>query len=87
MRLSMGMVFQDFNLFPHMTTLGNVIEGLVTVKKMSRRSAIPIGEKYLAKVGLLEKTRCYTHPPLRRSKAARRDRPRPGDGAEGDAVR
>jgi ABC-type polar amino acid transport system ATPase subunit len=55
LRLSMGMVFQDFNLFPHMTTLGNVIEGLVTVKKMSREAAIPIGEKYLAKVGLLEK--------------------------------
>jgi ABC-type polar amino acid transport system ATPase subunit len=55
MRMSMGMVFQDFNLFPHMTALGNVIEGLVTVKKMSREGAIPIGEKYLDKVGLLGK--------------------------------
>ncbi len=55
MRLSMGMVFQEFNLFPHMTALGNVIEGLVTVKKISRATAIPIGEKYLDKVGLLEK--------------------------------
>jgi ABC-type polar amino acid transport system ATPase subunit len=55
MRLSMGMVFQEFNLFPHMTTLGNVIEGLMTVKKMSRAEAIPIGEKYLDKVGLLGK--------------------------------
>jgi ABC-type polar amino acid transport system ATPase subunit len=55
LRLSMGMVFQDFNLFPHMTALGNVIEGLVTVKKMSRANAIPIGEKYLQKVGLLDK--------------------------------
>jgi ABC-type polar amino acid transport system ATPase subunit len=55
LRLSMGMVFQDFNLFPHMTALGNVIEGLVTVKKMNKAQAIPLGEKYLAKVGLLDK--------------------------------
>src|SRR4030067_1870710 len=33
MRLNTGMVFQEFNLFPHMTALGNVIEGLLTVKK------------------------------------------------------
>jgi ABC-type polar amino acid transport system ATPase subunit len=39
LRLSMGMVFQEFNLFPHMTALGNVIEGLITVKKMSREQA------------------------------------------------
>jgi ABC-type polar amino acid transport system ATPase subunit len=55
LRLSMGMVFQEFNLFPHMTTLGNVIEGLVTVKKIPKDKAVAIGEKYLDKVGLLEK--------------------------------
>jgi ABC-type polar amino acid transport system ATPase subunit len=55
LRLSTGMVFQEFNLFPHMTTIDNVIEGLVTVKKMKKDQAIPIGEKYLQKVGLLEK--------------------------------
>lgn len=55
LRLSTGMVFQEFNLFPHMTALGNVIEGLVTVKKMKKEAAIPIGEKYLAKVGLEDK--------------------------------
>jgi ABC-type polar amino acid transport system ATPase subunit len=38
-----------------MTVLDNVIEGLVTVKKMKKESAIPIGEKYLQKVGLFEK--------------------------------
>ena len=55
LRLSMGMVFQEFNLFPHMTALENVIEGLITVKKMPKDQAILIGEKYLDKVGLLQK--------------------------------
>jgi ABC-type polar amino acid transport system ATPase subunit len=55
LRLSTGMVFQEFNLFPNMTTIENVIEGLVTVKKMKKEEAIPIGEKYLKKVGLFEK--------------------------------
>jgi ABC-type polar amino acid transport system ATPase subunit len=60
MRLNTGMVFQDFNLFPHMTALDNVIEGLVTVKKMPKDKAIPIGMKYLEKVGLEEKG--FEHP-------------------------
>jgi ABC-type polar amino acid transport system ATPase subunit len=55
MRLNTGMVFQDFNLFPHMTALENVIEGLVTVKNMPRDQAIPFGIKFLQKVGLEEK--------------------------------
>jgi cystine transport system ATP-binding protein len=55
MRLNTGMVFQEFNLFPHMTALDNVIEGLVTVKKMSKAQAKPIGMKFLQKVGLEEK--------------------------------
>jgi ABC-type polar amino acid transport system ATPase subunit len=55
MRLNTGMVFQEFNLFPHMTALQNVIEGLVTVKRMSKNDAIPIGIGYLKKVGLEEK--------------------------------
>jgi L-cystine transport system ATP-binding protein len=55
LRLRTGMVFQEFNLFPHMTALQNVIEGLITVKKIPKDQAIPIGEKYLEKVGLLDK--------------------------------
>jgi ABC-type polar amino acid transport system ATPase subunit len=55
MRLSTGMVFQEFNLFPHMTSLENVIEGLLTVKKWPKDKAIPVGEKYLEKVGLQDK--------------------------------
>jgi len=54
-RLQMGMVFQEFNLFPHMTVLGNVIEGLLTVKRMPRDQATALGEKYLEKVGLKDK--------------------------------
>ena len=55
LRLRTGMVFQEFNLFPHMTALENVIEALVSVKRLKKSAATPIGEKYLAKVGLLEK--------------------------------
>jgi ABC-type polar amino acid transport system ATPase subunit len=54
-RLRTGMVFQEFNLFPHMTALENVIEGLITVKKMTREQAVPIGEINLARVGMSEK--------------------------------
>lgn len=55
LRLDTGMVFQEFNLFPHMTAIENVIEGLVTVKGMKVNDAITIGEKYLRKVGMWEK--------------------------------
>ena len=54
LRMRSGMVFQDFNLFPHMTALENAIEGLVTVKKMDKSAAVKIGEEMLAKVGLSE---------------------------------
>jgi len=55
LRLRSGMVFQDYNLFPHKTALENVIEGLVIVKKMKKDEAIPVGEKMLGKVGLSDK--------------------------------
>lgn len=54
-----GMVFQSFNLFPHKTAMGNVIEALLTVKKMSKAEATKIGEKQLAKVGLADKADAY----------------------------
>ncbi len=59
MRLKTGIVFQEFNLFPNMTALGNVIEGLITVKRMPKEKAIPIGRKYLDKVGLIDKADVY----------------------------
>jgi len=55
LRLKTGMVFQEFNLFPHMTALENILEGLVTVKKIPKEQAVLIGEQCLAKVGLSDK--------------------------------
>ncbi|MEB2333913.1 MAG: amino acid ABC transporter ATP-binding protein [Anaerolineaceae bacterium] len=63
-RLKTGMVFQEFNLFPHMSVLQNVIEGPVTVKGMERSEAIALGEKNLDSVGMLFKRDEY---PLRLS--------------------
>ena len=58
-RTSAGMVFQEFNLFPHMSVIDNIIEAPVGVKGMPREQAIALGEKFLAKVGLMEKRNEY----------------------------
>ena len=54
-RLKTGMVFQEFNLFPHMSVLNNVIEGPVTVKGVDKKKAIEVAEMNLDRVGLLDK--------------------------------
>ncbi|NYT23803.1 amino acid ABC transporter ATP-binding protein [Alcaligenaceae bacterium] len=55
----MGMVFQSFNLFPHMTVLQNIIEAPMTVKRQPRNTAVPKAEALLAKVGLQAKRDNY----------------------------
>jgi ABC-type polar amino acid transport system ATPase subunit len=54
-RKKAGMVFQQFNLFPHMTALGNIIEAPITVKGIDREEAVRRGEELLEWVGLSEK--------------------------------
>ena len=58
-RQRVGMVFQQFNLFPHMTAVGNVMEGLRTVRRQSKAQARVRAEKELARVGLADKAETY----------------------------
>ncbi|RYE88684.1 MAG: amino acid ABC transporter ATP-binding protein [Hyphomicrobiales bacterium] len=60
LRRSTGMVFQHFNLFPHMTALQNVMEGPRTVKRLPVAQCREIAVANLAKVGLLDKAE--SHP-------------------------
>lgn len=55
----MGMVFQQFNLFPHLTVLQNIIEAPMTVKKMMRDEILPTARELLNKVGLSSKENNY----------------------------
>jgi polar amino acid transport system ATP-binding protein len=58
-RAEIGMVFQRFNLFPHMTALENVIEAPMRVKRESRATAVARGRSLLDRVGLGEKLHAY----------------------------
>jgi polar amino acid transport system ATP-binding protein len=58
-RAMTGMVFQQFNLFPHMTALRNVTLGLTKVKKLTVVEANAIAEKWLARVGLSDRSNHY----------------------------
>jgi ABC-type histidine transport system ATPase subunit len=54
-RMRAGMLFQEFNLFPHMTVLQNLIEAPIRVRGLPRDEAIALADRYLVKVGLTDK--------------------------------
>jgi len=58
-RAEIGMVFQRFNLFPHMTALENVIEAPLRIKRVPRAEATARAEELLRRVGLADKLRTY----------------------------
>jgi cystine transport system ATP-binding protein len=59
LRERVGIIFQNFNLFPHLTALGNCMESPLTVKGMPRKDAEEVARQYLHKVGLAEKEDHY----------------------------
>ncbi|MDX6711655.1 MAG: polar amino acid transport system ATP-binding protein [Blastocatellia bacterium] len=59
LRERVGIVFQNFNLFPHLTVLDNCVQAPMIVKRMDRKSAEEIARQYLDKVGLGEKVDFY----------------------------
>lgn len=59
LRTRMGMVFQQFNLFPHMTALANVMEAPVHVRRIKRDQAEAEARRLLEKVGMLEKANSF----------------------------
>lgn len=58
-RAEIGMVFQRFNLFPHMTALGNIVEAPIRVKGIDKRQAADEARTLLDRVGLSDKVDCY----------------------------
>ncbi len=58
-RLKIGLVFQNFNLFPHMSVLQNIIEAPIHVLKKSKKEALETARALLAKMGLENKEKAY----------------------------
>jgi polar amino acid transport system ATP-binding protein len=58
-RSEIGMVFQRFNLFPHMTAVENVVEAPIQVKGMEREAAVALAREQLERVGLADKVDVY----------------------------
>ena len=59
MRRDLGVVFQQFNLWPHMTVLGNVVEAPIRVRGMGRKEATELARECIARVRLTDKTDVY----------------------------
>ncbi|MET9928067.1 MULTISPECIES: amino acid ABC transporter ATP-binding protein [unclassified Streptomyces] len=58
-RTKIGFVFQNFNLFPHLTVVENIIEAPVSALRRPRKEAVAAAEKLLARVGLADKASAY----------------------------
>ena len=86
-RLSAQMVFQSFNLFPHMSALGNVIEAPMRVLGLDRDEAVSRAESYLERVGAVRQAGRVPGTTVRRPETARGDRPGARHGAQGAALR
>jgi general L-amino acid transport system ATP-binding protein len=85
-RREVGMVFQSFNLFPHLTILENCTLAPIWVRKMPKRQAEELAMEYLTRVRIPEQAGKYPGQ-LRRAAAARRHRARPVHAAQDHAVR
>jgi polar amino acid transport system ATP-binding protein len=85
-RRQVGMVFQQFNLFPHMTALNNVMAGPLRVLRTDKAKATNDARELLALVGLEEKADSYPDQ-LSGGQQQRVATARSGDAPEGDAVR
>lgn len=57
----LGMVFQNFNLFPHMSVIDNITSAPIMVKKMPQTEAVELGRSLLAQVGLSDKEKSYPY--------------------------
>ena len=84
-RENVGMVFQHFHLFPHMTVLENLTYAPMTVKGVSRETAVAKGKELLQKLDLLKSQR-VSKSLIGRSKAACSYCKSIGNGAESNAV-
>ena len=88
LRQRAGMVFQSYNLFPHLTVERNITLALTLVRKLDKRDRpAEIAREMVAKVGLADKLARLSRRAFGRPAAARRDRPLAGDAAGGHAVR
>ncbi len=70
LRQKIGMVFQSYHLFPHMTVLENILLGPLKVQKRNKNEALKQAEQLLRKVGLLEKKRCLSKRAIWRATTA-----------------
>ena len=86
-RREVGMVFQHFNLFPHLTILENCTLAPIWVRKMPKKDAEELAMRYLSRVRIPEQANKYPGQLVGRPAAARRHRPFALHEPQGDAVR